>query len=340
MSLLLPAMLVLTMIPMAASAQGKTVVIDLVQEPDTLNPYYSNMWFSQILKDLYLLGAWSYNDKVELMPRLLTEIPSVDNGGINEDGTVITLKLRDDIWWSDGEPITSADFVFTYEMVTAPSNAVSTRDPYDLFITSVEAPDALTVVVTFSEPYAPWPARLFIDGILPKHILEPVFDAEGTIDGAEWNRRPNVTSGPFVATEWESGSHILFERNENWFDGSATLDSIYVRVGVDDQAQIADLVAGNADIGTFFEPDAIPVLEEAGVRVVVVASGFNEGVFFNIRQDGTGHPALQDLNVRRALAMAYDRFTIVSELFPPQPRSQQLLGWHAFRQPRPGSAPL
>ena len=312
----LVVVMALALVPTAVSAQSKTVVIDLVQEPDTLNPYYSNMWFSQILKDVYLLGAWSYNDNVELVPRLVTEIPSRENGGINEDGTVITLKLRDDIFWSDGEPITSADFVFTYDMVTAPTNAVSTRDPFDPFIASVEAPDPQTVVVTFKEPYAPWPARLFIDGVLPKHVLEPVFEAEGTIDNAAWNRVPNVTSGPFVATEWESGSHILFERNENWFDGSATLDSIYVRVGVDDQTQIADLVAGNADIGTFFDNDAIPVLEEAGVNVFVVASGYNEGVFFNIRQDGTGHPALQDVNVRRALAMAYDRFTIVSELMP------------------------
>ncbi|GAB4446012.1 MAG: peptide ABC transporter substrate-binding protein [Anaerolineae bacterium] len=316
LSLLLPAMLVLTMVPMAASAQGKTVVIDLVQEPDTLNPYYSNMWFARILQELYLLGPWSFDENLEPVPRLVTEIPSRDNGGINEDGTVITLRLRDDLVWSDGEPLTSEDFVFTHEMVIDPANAVSTRDPYGTVITSVEAPDAQTVVVTFSQPYAPWLANLFTGGVLPKHVLQPVFEADGTIDGAAWNRTPSVGSGPFVGVEWESGSHILFERNENWFDGAANLDSIFVRVGVDDNAQVADLVSGNADIGTFFDNDAIPVLEEAGVDTFVVASGYNEGWYFNVRQDGTGHPALQDVRVRRALVMAFDRWTIVNEMMP------------------------
>jgi peptide/nickel transport system substrate-binding protein len=315
-TLLMIAVMMLALAPAPVGAQAKTVVIDLVQEADTLNPYYSGMWFAQIMQDLYVLSPWSFDDNLQPVPRLVTEIPSKESGGISEDGTVITLKLRDDIWWSDGEPLTSADFVFTYEMVIDPGNAVASRDPYDPFVTGVDAPDEQTVVVTFEQPYAPWLAKLFTAGVLPKHVLEPVFEAEGTIDNAAWNRVPSVGSGPFVCTEWESGSHILFERNENWFDGQATLDSIYIRVGVDDDAQVADLVSGNADIGTFFDNDAIPVLEEAGVNTFMVASGYNEGWFFNIRQDGTGHPALQDVNVRNALVMAFDRFKIVSELMP------------------------
>ncbi len=51
---------------------------------------------------------------------LVTEIPSMENGGVSEDGLVITMNLRDDIVWSDGTPITCRDFVFTYEMIMDP----------------------------------------------------------------------------------------------------------------------------------------------------------------------------------------------------------------------------
>src|SRR4030066_55018 len=74
------------------------------------------------------------------IPNLVTEIPSVENGSISEDQRTITLKLRDDIVWSDGTPITSADFKFTYDMLMADGNAVASRSPYDL-VESFETPD-------------------------------------------------------------------------------------------------------------------------------------------------------------------------------------------------------
>ena len=84
-------------------------------------------------------------------------MPSAENGGISEDGKTITLKLRDDIVWSDGEPITSDDFVFTYEMFMNPANTVASTYPYDL-LAGMEAPDERTVVMSFEEPFVPWMA--------------------------------------------------------------------------------------------------------------------------------------------------------------------------------------
>ncbi len=68
--------------------------------------------------------------------------------------------------------------------------------PYDK-IEKIEAPDPQTLVMTFKDPYAPWVGTLW-HGILPKHILQPVFDADGTLDKAEWSRAPTVGCGPFV----------------------------------------------------------------------------------------------------------------------------------------------
>ena len=86
------------------------------------------------------------------MPEIAAEIPSAENGGLSEDGLTVTVKLRDDVLWSDGEPVTAQDFVFTYEMYMADSNVVASRYPYEDYVASVEAPDDQTVVVNFTAP--------------------------------------------------------------------------------------------------------------------------------------------------------------------------------------------
>jgi peptide/nickel transport system substrate-binding protein len=72
------------------------------------------------------------------------------------------------------------------------------------------------VVLTFDEPFVPWQATLW-RGVLPEHILRPVYEADGTLDNAEWNRAPTVGIGPFVFKEWETGSHFSFTPNPNYY---------------------------------------------------------------------------------------------------------------------------
>jgi peptide/nickel transport system substrate-binding protein len=281
------------------------------QEPDVLNPLYTNMWFSSITQQIWNCWAWDFDDQNNPHPVLVKEMPSEENGGISPDGRVITLKLRDDIVWSDGTPITSEDFVFTYEMTMNPKNTVASTHPYDK-LEKVEAPDPKTVVMTFKEPFAAWQATLW-HGLLPAHILRPVFEKEGTIDNAEWNRAPTVGCGPFVFKEWESGSFIRFVANENYWLGRPKIDEIFIRIVPDDASQVAALKAGDGDLGTFIAYSDIPTLEQAGVHMVKVFSGYNEGWYFYLHPE-KGHPALKDVRVRQAIALAFDRFSVCKDL--------------------------
>ncbi|MBX3000264.1 MAG: peptide ABC transporter substrate-binding protein [Caldilineaceae bacterium] len=295
----------------AAPDASSLATITFVQEPDNLSPLYTTMWFSIILRQLWLVGLWSFDDNLEPVPQLAREIPSADNGGISEDGRTITVHLREDATWSDGEPVTAADFVFTYDAIMDDRNTVISRAPYDLNVESVEATDDHTLVVTFNEPYAPWLATLFTY-VLPEHVLGPVMESAGTLDGADWNRMPGVGVGPYIFSEWESGSHILFTRNENhWQPGN--IERIFVRIIPDDAAQIAAIKAGGSDIGVFISFPDVPELQALGtLEVVSTASGFMEGWFFNFGEDG--HPALQDVRVRQALAHGFDRWQITQDL--------------------------
>ncbi|RPI27339.1 MAG: peptide ABC transporter substrate-binding protein [Chloroflexota bacterium] len=295
----------------SAPETSKVATFIFTQEFDTLNPLYTNMWFSAITHQIWNCWPWDFDDENNPHPVMVTEMPSGDNGGISEDGTVITLMLRDDMTWSDGEPITSDDFKFTYEMNIDPKNAVASTHPYDL-IESLETPDEHTVVITFADPFAAWMGSLF-HGILPAHILRPVYEADGTIDGAEWNLEPTVGCGPFVFAEWESVSFTRFEANDNYWFGRPKLDEIFIRFVPDDASQIAALKAGDGDLGTFFSYPDVPGLEEIGIKIYKVYSGYNEGWYFYLDPE-KGNPALQDVRVRQALAMAFDRFSLAKDL--------------------------
>ena len=141
-------------------------------------------------------------------------------------------------------------------------NKVQSRDPFDTYVDKVEAKDKTTLVVTFKEPYAPWQAKIFSNvnqtQAIPKHILEPVFQKDGTIDNAEWNRKPTVGAGPFVFKEWQSGSHLIFVANPNFWLGKPKVDQIFFRIVPDDAAQIAAIKAGDTDIGTFISASDVP----------------------------------------------------------------------------------
>ena len=295
-----------------APAFSGTVTITFVQEPDNLNPLYTSMYFSSITRELWLKGLWNFDENANPVPVLAKEIPSLENGGLSADGKTITIKLRDDIAWSDGEPVTADDFVFTYDMIMSDQNVPQGRYPYEEYVTSVTAPDSTTLVVTFSEPFAAWLTTIFM-WVLPQHILQPVFEADGTIDNAEWNRNPSVGVGPFVLSEWETGSHLAFKANPNWI-APPKIEQVFIRIVPDDAAQEAAILAGDTDFGVFLSSDQIEKLEADGtVKVVPVASGYNEAWFVNVNPD-TARPFMLDVNVRKAIALATDRFTIVSDL--------------------------
>lgn len=303
------AILLTACAPKQAATGRKVATLIFTQEPDTLSPLYTNMYFSQILHQIYNAWAWDYDENNQPRPVLVTELPTVENGGLSRDGKTITLRLRDDIVWSDGKPITSADFKFTYQMYLEPRNTVASTYPYDQIV-SLETPDARTVVMKFDQPFAPW--LFFWHGLLPEHVLAPAFAAQGTLDTAAWNTAPTVGAGPFVFAEWETGSYLRFVANENYWLGRPQLDEIFVRIVPDDASQVAALKAGDGDIGIYISYPDVPTLRDAGLQVITVPSGYNEAWWFNFGENG--HPALKDVRVRQALAYGTDRFTICRDL--------------------------
>ncbi|MFV2063171.1 MAG: ABC transporter substrate-binding protein, partial [Chloroflexota bacterium] len=191
---------------------GGIITVGLYQEPDNLNPYLAAQTASELVRTVALEGLLDADPEGNYIPILAEVVPTVENGGISEDGLTITYTLKEGLLWSDGTPLTSADVKFTWDSIMDPANAVNSQTGYDQ-IASIHTPDDRTVVLNFKELYAPAFSLFGVkDAVLPKHVLEGQ-----AFDNPDYSRAP-LGTGPFKFTQWTSGDSIIVDRNENFRD--------------------------------------------------------------------------------------------------------------------------
>ena len=185
---------------------NELLIVGYDREPDTLNRFSTH-----ILEDIQtcvIEGLTITDDKMNIVPLLATEVPTLANGGVvlrPDGGMDVTWKLRPGVTWHDGTPFTSADVKFTVDAINDPRYNPESTDGFDR-ISSVDTPDPLTAVVHYKEVYAPY-ALQFVRGTLPRHVLEGR-DIERASD---YNRAP-LGTGPYRVAEWKSGEYIRLER--------------------------------------------------------------------------------------------------------------------------------
>jgi len=215
------------------------------------------------------------------------------------------FKLRDGVKWHDGKPFTAEDVKFNFETLAK----VHPQGPSNFSgISTIEAPDRLTVVIRFGEPFAPFMSLLSTvqaPMAFPKHLYE------GTdIQKNPFNSKP-VGTGAFRFVEWRRGERIVLERNPDfWGPGLPYLDRIVARVLPQDTGRIQALATGELHwVPTYFSyPSA--QRPPAGVEVAFEGGEANvPGV--NYLWLNTKHPALAHQPVRQAIAHAIDKNQIV-----------------------------
>jgi peptide/nickel transport system substrate-binding protein len=298
---------------LSAPQSGGTLTIGVWQEPDFLTWVIGNSCFTCTA---IMQAMWEpplESDKVgNLVPSQLVSIPTIQNGGVSADGKTIKLKLKPGLKWSDGQPITMKDFIFTWKLVTnKDTGAVFDQGWSD--IASVAASGDLDATVTMKRVFAPFVGKALANPFafwLPEHALAGK-------NFREWSRAPSVTSGPFKFAEWVSGDHITVERNPN-FMTPARLDRVVFKLITDRSAMIAQLKAGALDAGLILDPpDIAAVKGDANLVVYADAGGNIEHWELNERdpQDlSKPHPILSDRRVRAALLYGTNRVAVVKSL--------------------------
>ena len=293
------------------------------QEPDSLNPILSDMFATTQISNLCHGFLVRIDDKMNIVPDLIEEVPSLDNGGISEDYLTWTYHLRKNATWHDGAPVTSKDVAFTQRLIMDPEFNASTRDIHDK-VASLETPDEHTVVFHLKEVFAPF-YLIFNDlPILPEHLLGAKTGKEMNTD--PYNRNP-VGAGPYKLKAWESGALMEFAAYDGYFRGRPKIDEIAVKFIPEEQVLMVQLQTGEIDYYDSANTTQYDELRKIP-GVTVTATPANTWEHLDLQCD---KPLLSDKRVRRAIGYAIDKQQISEKvyrgLWKPAYSDQAPLSW-------------
>ena len=336
---LMGAVAAFALAPAAFAERGSDGQLNIIywQAPSILNPYLSSGTKDVESASLVLEPLAGFNEKGEVIARLVTEVPTVENGGVSADLTSITWKLIPDLKWSDGTPVTAADAVFTAQYCMDPAGGCAQLARYE-GVQSVEAVDDLTIRVTFTGP-KPNPYQAFVGATSPLLQAAQFADCLGAKapECTAANFGP-IGTGPFVVTEFKTNDTIQFAANPNYRDPmKPAFATINFKGGGDAQsAARAVLETGEFDYAWNLQlaPDVLAGMAAAGKGHVINAFGtLVERIEMNMTDPDAGlaegerstvmhpHPILSDIKVREALSKAIDRNLLVEVGYGPAGRA-------------------
>ncbi len=318
---------------------GGSVIISDWQAANQLNPYYSNAFansqvFAATMRNLAVVTADGHYkaDLAESLPKAATDIVMDESGG----GFTAKINIKSGLKWSDGETLDLNDLKYTWEWVMDPGQVGIVTLGWDKIDTFEVADDGLTADVHFVEPYAGWLGLLISSPPMPEHYMStiPVADANAKSYPVSPDIANSPVSGPYKYVT-ASADTIELERNDNWAgpaeacDGTPCLDRVTYKFFPDNkEGMIAAFLAGEIDVAVDLvqsDYDAIKVVDPAVGRAILEPSWLYEHLDMNQAGlgRGVGHPALQDTEVRLAIAQAIDKNAMFSTVFPGSPLPEE-----------------
>jgi peptide/nickel transport system substrate-binding protein len=245
-------------------------------------------------------------------PDLATEVPNLANGGISKDGLTYTFKLRKDVKWSDNQPFTSKDVVFTYQTMAKKELGSPRTAAINERIDSVSAPDDATVVFKLKKVVAPFLISNMY-AIVPEHILKDVpVDQIKTHPFSTGDPKASVATGPFKFKEWVKDDHATFEKNPLYFRGEPALDQVIHKVVKDQTVVVAQLKTGEGDWGGIQESFFDELSKDPKLNVAKYDTF--SFTFYSYQLDPAKSTLFQQKEVRQALAYALDRDAMIKAI--------------------------
>ncbi|MBS7810228.1 ABC transporter substrate-binding protein [Roseococcus pinisoli] len=311
----------------AEPRRGGTLTIVLSSEPTSLVAATTVVTPSLSVSGKVTEGLLQYDFDLNPQPELATE------WSVSADGLHYVFKLRPGVKWHDGRDFTSADVAFSLLLL----KQVHPRGRSTFAnLAEVATPDPLTAELRLSRP-APYLIKALASSetpILPKHIYE------GTDAAANPNNAAPIGTGPFLFKEWARGSHVIYERNPNYWDSAKPyLDRLVVRFIPDPAARSAAFETGQADLG-YRTPVAMADVERlrrvADLRFETKGNSYSFNVTkleFNLDNEYFRNP-----KVRQAIAHTIDRAQIARIAFfgNAEPCASPIApGLRAFHDPAP-----
>ncbi len=318
-------------IPPASGPFGGEIKIQFAT-PATLNPLFSTAGVDQgVERQIY--GAL-----VAMTHELQPQLDLAESVEISEDARVFTFTLREGLVFSDGEPLTSADVMFTFNRALDPRTgsvwrgrlmAIEGAAEYDgetvTSVSGLEAPDERTFRMTLTDPDATWLLTLGDFAgfcILPEHAFGDIPPEE--LQEAPFTLNPGPGAGAFVFDEYLPDQYASMSRNDNYDPPKANIDRLYLTILPQSVTALSQLQSGDIDLMAVSIPDMGLVEEHPDLTLYSEPSIMLQWMIPNIQR-----PAFSDKRVRQAMLYALDRESIVREIFQGQATvvNSPLFGW-------------
>lgn len=284
-------------------------IADGTGDVPTLNPHLfteTTLGYIAELSQAYLV---KYDAQNQPYPELVTEVPTLANGGIGKDGKTITWHLRKGVRWSDGAPFDADDVIFSTKAVLNPANNEVGRDGWNL-IKKMDEPDKYTVVYHLSKPYSPYLPTFFGSAganpdLLPKHILAKY----PNINQVPYNAKP-VGIGPFRIVAWHRGDNVELEANPYYFRGQPKIKHITYKLIPSFDTLAVQMQSGDVQLWPALSASYIDrMLALPNVKTDIQTSPFYAHLDFNVTR-----PLVSDLRVRQAIQYAIDRPELIQKI--------------------------
>ncbi len=286
---------------------GGSFTIALNSDPLELNPALTSSAVTHHVCGYVFNRLMDYDFDFNPKPEL------AESWEISDDGLTVTLHLVRNATWHDGVPFTSADVKYSFEEVLRyyHTRAMATLAALDV----VETPDAYTAVIKLNYPFAP--LMLYFDledlGVIPKHLYEGTDPRDN-----EYNLKP-IGTGPYKFVEYVKGSHIILERNDNyWKKDRPYLDKVMFKIIPDPSVRVLALEAGEIDAMTYWgfpysdferlnQSEKLDTIASLEINIATQA-GYQ--MHLNLR-----NPILADIEVRRAIAHLFNMDDILEKAY-------------------------
>jgi len=216
-------------------ARGDRLVDASIGDATNLIPMIAGDASSHAIAGQLYLSLLKYDKNLNLVGQLAA------SWDITPDNKTITFHLRPNIKWTDGKALTSADCAFTLKLIQDKNTQSAYKADYEL-VSGLEAPDPLTFVVHYREPFSPALSSWSSLAILPEHIFAGV-----DIMKTELSRHPKATVGPYLLSDWQSQQSILMKANPSYFAGPVWITERLTRIIPDRATQFLELSAGRLD---------------------------------------------------------------------------------------------
>jgi peptide/nickel transport system substrate-binding protein len=289
-------------LPVGDPEPGGTAVVAVTSDFQAFNPVTNTALVTmEVINFALFTPLVQYDENFE--PRShLAESWDLDERGV-------TMRLRNDVLWHDGQPVTAEDVVFTFELAKNPETASLLESAYLTMVRSAAVVDAHTVRFEFVAPHAQ-PMDAFWWAPVPRHVLQGV--APGQLAQHGFNRQP-VGSGPFRFVSWDAGQQVVLEANDQFpaaLGGRPMLDRIVFRVVPESTTRLTELLTGAIDVNYTVLPDeARQVDQQRGVTL----NHYPGREFLYVGWNNEREP-FRDPRVRRALTHAIDRNALIEAL--------------------------